>query len=152
MSYEPQTRSRRRTTRAQPLAGSNYVPTTAAPVMILATPEPPLPEPYNTFGQRAAALVMTKVARFPPKQRTANIKQALFQIEPALYNNAQKLTKKYIARGMAPNVAAFHGLARAMGNGLAAEVIAAGKKRKIKPQSMLGLGAQALGASGLVPV
>lgn len=141
MSYAQQ--RHRSSSGARAPRGSNYVATgaTISPSITTQTPDAPLPEPYNSFGQRAASHVISQISRLPTKQRTPSLKAALSQIEPGLYEKSQTLTKNYLARGIAPRAAAFHGLARAMGAGFASEIVAAGKRGRIRPHSLLGLGA-----------
>jgi len=114
-----------------------------------------LPEMFETFGHQAASHILSSVARIAPKQRKAVLQKVLHGIDPSLWNRTAAITKRHLAAGASPQQALHAGLSRALGAGMAAEMIQVGKTKKIKPRSLLGLAAfgsdAVMGALGMAP-
>lgn len=109
----------------------------------------PLPEPFHTFGQRAATAVLAHVKRVAPKKRKELLTRTLNRVDPSLWKRTQDFTQRYLKRGVAPAIAIHHGMARAMATGFAAEMVTAKRQGKVKKKSLLGLGS--MEALGVVP-
>lgn len=109
-----------------------------------------MPEPFETYGQRAAQMMLNRVAILPPGKRGPALHQIMDTIDKSLWTRVQGILRRYVAQGMTTAQALPLAIARAMSTGIAAEIIDAGLKRK-PPQakSLLGLGCygpQAMGA------
>lgn len=96
-----------------------------------------LPEPFGSFGVRAARTVMSHVKSLPVARRRSRMKAILDKIDPSLWSRTEKAAKVYTRVGVPAPVALEKGLGKAMGAGLAAEVIHLGKTGK-KPRAALG--------------
>jgi len=120
-------------------------------VQPLGDDDAPMPAPFEQYGQRAAAELLSRIRTLPPGRRQAAMKAIMDQVDKSLWKRTQDITKRYVAQGV-PVVQAFpQALARALATGIAAELIDTGLRRTA-PQaaSLLGLGCygpQALGAT-----
>lgn len=104
-------------------------------------------DPFKTFGQRAAAVLISSVQQLPPGQRSSVMRQAMTRIDPTLPARAEKLTAEARARGLSPAAALQQGIAAAMATGVVGELATLGRTRRMPgSSSLLGLGRQALGA------
>ncbi len=100
-----------------------------------------LPAPYQRFGVRAASAVMGRVMALPAATRKTALKKIVDRIDGSLWSRTQPLADKLVARGVAPATAVHAALARAMSEGFAREVVAAGKTgKKPSARSIAGLG------------
>lgn len=103
--------------------------------------EPAMPEPIESYGLRAATLILGRVSQLPPEQRRRMLKAILDKVDPSLWRRAASIAERYERQGMPSSQALHQGLARAMSTGVAAEIILHGLRRS-SPQStpLLGLG------------
>lgn len=114
----------------------------------------PFPEPWESYGQKAAAAIMARVALLPPARKKPELKKLLHTIDPSLWSRSAEVTRRYMKRGAAPAQALQAGLARAMSAGVIAELARVGKAgaaAKPSGQVKLGLGSaerQSLGVVG----
>jgi hypothetical protein len=101
----------------------------------------PIGEPFDTYGQKAAATLIASVAGLPPGQRQKVLKAAMDHIDKSLWSRTQDIFNRYVQQKMAPGNAFPLALARALSTGIAAEIITTGVRR-VAPQanSLLGLG------------
>lgn len=117
--------------------------------------EQAFPEPYHSYGQKAATHVLTQIQKVPPSQRKAQLKRVLDAVDPSLWSRASEITTRLMKKGVAPKQALHGGLARAMSAGFIAELHHAGKAGAPRARSLAGLGCYGcmgvLGALGAVP-
>lgn len=110
-----------------------------------------VPALYQQFGQRAAAVILERVARVPAGSRKATLKQILDTIDPTLWSRTATAATKYQSAGLPAPAALARGLADTLSTGIAAEIVRTGLRRAApRPRSLLGLGCygrQALGAT-----
>lgn len=103
--------------------------------------EPPLPEPFEQYGNRAARAILGRINQLAPSQRKQQLKRIMQAIDPSLWNRTADITRRYVGQGMHPRDAFPRGLARALAAGAAAEMVTMGKTRSApQPRSLLGLG------------
>lgn len=121
-------------------------------------PATKLPASYERFGNKAAQVVISRVASLPVESRQPTLKRILGKIDPTLYSRAAAHTAHYQRQGATKAQAVHAGLARAMASGMAKEVVQVGKSgRPPKAGSLLGLGCYGLtclagdGGLGAVP-
>lgn len=113
----------------------------------------PVGEPFDTYGQRAATVLISSVAGLPQGQRQKILKAMMDRLDKSLWLRTQDIFNRYVQQKMAPADAFPLALARALSTGIAAEIITTGVRR-VAPQanSLLGLGcygcAAFLGAMG----
>lgn len=121
--------------RSQPLPGGGRA------VTIQPLGDDPLPEPFETYGQQAAAGLIARVSVLPAGQRQVVLKGILDQVDKSLWSRTNDIFQRYVKQGMNPAQAFPMALARAMSTGIAAEIINTGL-RGTAPQakSLLGLG------------
>lgn len=98
-------------------------------------------EPFETYGQKAAAVMISAVAGLPPGQRQQVMKTMMDKLDKSLWARTQDIFRRYVQQKMAPADAFPMALARALSTGIAAEIITTGVRR-VAPQvnSLLGLG------------
>lgn len=111
----------------------------------------PMPEPYESYGQQAAQVLLSQVAKLPRSRRATALKAIMDKVDPSLWSRTQTIWNRYRKQGMDPAQAMPLALARALSAGLAAEIVTAGIRGTApQAQSLLGLGcygcAAALGA------
>lgn len=100
-----------------------------------------LPEPFVSYGDSAADVLMRKVAQLPQDLRKRALKQIMDLIDPSLWKRTAEITRRLVAQGVPAGIALPRGLARAMSAGIAAEIIATGESQQMpKARSLLGLG------------
>jgi len=116
--------------------------------------EPAMPNPFETYGQRAATALMNHMTRLPPAHRKAVLKATLDRVDPKLWKRTAQLATQYHNQGMPASQALHQGLAHAMSSGIAAEIVNTGLRRQApQPRSLLGLGCYGCAiALGLTPV
>lgn len=108
--------------------------------------ESTLPEPFETYGQRAATALMDRVGKLPPAHRKTALKQMLDVVDKSLWARTAEITRRYNNQGMPAAQALHQGLARALSTGIAAEIITTGASRSApQAQSLLGLGCYGCG-------
>jgi hypothetical protein len=113
----------------------------------------PMAEPFESYGQQAAAVLIGAVANLPQGQRQKALKAIMDRIDKSLWSRTSDIFNRYVQQKMAPADAFPLALARALSTGIAAEIITTGI-RGSAPQaaSLLGLGcygcAAVLGALG----
>lgn len=106
-----------------PLGGTDY-----SALAHPATPEPALPEPFASFGRRAASEILGRVGQLPVNQREGELKKILHRLDPSAWARTVAMTKRYRAQGVHPTQAIPRALSRALGTGLAAEMLHKGHK------------------------
>ena len=100
-----------------------------------------LPASYQRFGDRAAAVIMSKIAQLAPEHRKAQLKGILDRLDPTLWDRTAAIAKKYVQQGLTASAAVHMALARAMSTGIAAEIVETGRTSSApQPNSLLGLG------------
>lgn len=126
-------------------------------VTVQALGDAPMAEPFETYGQRAATLIITRFQAVPQPQRQRAMRAFMDTIDKSLWSRTQDIFSRYVReQKMAPADAFPLALARALSTGIAAEIITTGMRRTA-PQaaSLLGLGcygcAALLGALGDMP-
>lgn len=103
--------------------------------------EPPLPEPFEQYGARAAQAILSRINQLAPDQRKQQLRKLLDAIDPSLWNRTAEITRRYVGQGLRAAEAFPRGLARALAAGIAAEMITAGQTRAApQERSLLGLG------------
>jgi len=103
--------------------------------------EPGLPEPLESYGQRAATILMDRVTKLPQNLRKAALKTILDSVDQSLWTRTAEIARRNSRQGMPPAQALHQGLARAMGTGFGAELVTTGMRRTApQPRSLLGLG------------
>jgi hypothetical protein len=114
----------------------------------------PMEEPFETYGQRAAAAMISRVATLPQGKRQAALRSIMDHLDKSLWGRTQDIFNRYVREQKMPPANAFPlALARALSTGIAAEIINTGI-RGTAPQaaSLLGLGCYgsgpAMGALG----
>lgn len=101
----------------------------------------PLPAAYDRYGKKAARAIMLRLQAVSPAQRKTELRKLLDAIDPTLWARTEQLANKQVARGMAPGNALQVALARAMGAGIAGEILELGVSKTLpKARSLLGLG------------
>jgi hypothetical protein len=116
----------------------------------------PMPEPFETYGQKGAQGILARLATLPSSQRQKTLKKTLDLIDKSLWPRTQEIFQRYLRQGMAPPDAVRMALARALSTGIAAEIIDTGLRRTApQANSLLGLGCYGclplLGAMGEDP-
>lgn len=108
--------------------------------------EPEMPEPFEQYGQRAATILLGRMAKLPPAHRKSTLKKTLDAVDPSLWKRTAEIARRYNNQGMSAAQALHQGLARAMSTGVAAEIITTGAKREApQARSLLGLGCYGCG-------
>lgn len=106
------------------------------------------PEPWGSYGTKAASAIMAKLAIVPKASRKAMLQKILAAIDSSLWSRTQEATKRYLARGATPPAALQAGLARAMSAGIVAELHRTGKTGKYPGAGQVAMGVRsALGAT-----
>lgn len=111
-----------------------------------------LPEPFVTYGARAADVLLRAVTGLPQHEAKKRLKQIMDTVDPTLWTRTAELTRRFMEQGMRGQAALRAGLASAMSSGIAAEIVRTGLSRSApQARSLLGLGcygcAAALGAT-----
>lgn len=129
------------------VVNSTPLPGGGQQVTIQALGDDPLPEPFESYGQKAAQALISRVAPLPPGQRQLALKKILDTVDKTLWSRTQGFFNRYVAQKMGPADAFPLALSRALSTGIAAEVILTGR-RGTAPQanSLLGLGCYGCGA------
>lgn len=110
---------------------------------------PALPRAYARYGQRAARAIMLRLQAVAPDKRRAELKRLMDAIDPSLWSRTETGANKLVARGVPAPKAIEAALARAMGSGVAAEILELGSSKSLpKARSLLGLGCY--GCAGVV--
>jgi hypothetical protein len=101
----------------------------------------PIGEPYDSYGQRAAAALISRVQTLPRAQQQKAMRGAMDQIDPSLWTRTTAIFNRYVKQKLPPANAFPLALARALSTGIMAEIITTGARR-VAPQakSLLGLG------------
>jgi len=114
----------------------------------------PMGEPFDTYGQKAAQLIISRFQTIPQPQRQKALRAFLDSIDKSLWARTTDIFNRYVQQQKIPPANAFPlALARALSTGITAEIITTGLRRTA-PQvnSLLGLGcygcAAFLGAMG----
>jgi hypothetical protein len=103
--------------------------------------DPPLPEPFEAYGTRAAQAILSRINQLAPSVRKQQLKQILDRLDPSLWNRTAEITRRYVGQGLHATEAFPRGLARALSAGIAAEMIRSGQTSSApQPASLLGLG------------
>ncbi len=130
-------------TKAAPLpggAGHTYTIQTTAPAAAMSGDEPMHPV-FEDYGQKAASLLIARVAPLPPAQRGPALRKILDAVDKSLWTRTQDIWKRYVAQGVDKAAAFPQALSRAMSTGIAAEIIHAGIHGAApQARSLLGLG------------
>lgn len=116
-------------------------------VTVQALGDDPLPEPFESYGQRAAQALITRAAQLPSGQRQTFMKKILDAVDKSLWSRTQGFFDRYVReQKMSPADAFPLALARALSTGIAADIISTGR-RGTAPQakSLLGLGCYGCG-------
>ncbi len=101
----------------------------------------PLPDPFETYGQKAAQGLIARVSGLPQGQRQKVLKGILDQVDKSLWTRTQDIFNRYLKQGMTPQDAFPLALARAMSTGIVAEIVHTGARRTApRVNSLLGLG------------
>jgi hypothetical protein len=114
----------------------------------------PMGEPFDSYGQKAAQLIISGFQTIPQPQRQKAMRAFLDSIDKSLWTRTTDIFNRYVQQQKIPPANAFPlALARALSTGITAEIITTGLRRTA-PQvnSLLGLGcygcAAFLGAMG----
>lgn len=114
---------------------------TVATIAPMGDDEQALPGHFEDYGARAAQALIARVAKLPQAQRGPAMKAILDKVDKSLWSRTQDIFRRYVQQGTPPANAFPMALARAMGAGLAAEVVNTGLRRTPpQAQSLLGLG------------
>lgn len=101
----------------------------------------PLHPAFEEYGQRAASVMIGKVAGLPPTRREPALRAIMDKVDKSLWSRTQTIWKRYLSQGMAPAQAFPRALARAMSAGIAAEIVKTGISGAApQAKSLLGLG------------
>ena len=101
----------------------------------------PFPEPFDSYGHQASAIILSKLGGLVPGKRAAALKKILDAIDPSLYSRAMQITRRYVSRGLSKIDAIQAGIARAMSAGILAELHRTGQSGNYpQPKGQLGLG------------
>lgn len=100
-----------------------------------------LSNPWNTYGQRSAKIILRKLRTYPAASRPAVLKTMLDAIDPNLYTRVDSMAKQAASDGVPTSQALEYALAKAMTSGILTELDQIGRSRT-PPQSrsLLGLG------------
>ena len=108
--------------------------------------------PFTNYGMKSAAALIETVKMMPPAMRTAQLRKAMEKIDPNLYARSEKLATAESKAGVPADVALERGIAAAMSQGIASELVELGRGKKPAKKSQLGAVcygcATALGATG----
>jgi hypothetical protein len=113
----------------------------------------PMGEPFDSYGQKAAQLIISRFQAIPQPQRQKAMRTFLDTIDRSLWTRTTDIFNRYVRQKIPPANAFPLALARALSTGITAEIITTGLRRTA-PQvnSLLGLGcygcAAFLGAMG----
>lgn len=139
-------------------AGSQYVNVvkTGLGDVSSAAGEAKFPEPFHSYGQKAATHILSRLQVVPKAQRKAQLQRVLHAIDPTLWPRAAAITQRLMKKGLPPTQALHGGIARAMSAGFIAELHHTGKSgARPKGRSQMGLGCYGCGsvlsALGAVP-
>lgn len=115
-------------------------------VTVQALGDDPLPEPFESYGQRAAATVIAHFAPLPTGLRQVAMRRFLDTVDKSLWSRTQDFFRRYVQQKIPPQDAFPLALARALSTGIVAEIILTGKRGEA-PQatSLLGLGCYGCG-------
>ncbi len=103
-------------------------------------------DPIKAYGERASEWIMGTIDEVDPDDRIIALRALLDGIDKSLWQTVEKRATKYKGKGMPVKRALQKALAVSMSNGVAAELLAAGKKHLagqgagIPKRSLLGLG------------
>ena len=101
----------------------------------------PMPAPFETYGQRAAQVLLGSVANLPAGKREPALRAIMDKVDKSLWTRTQDILKRYRAQGVPIAQALPQAISRAMSTGIAAEIIDAGLRRAApQAKSLLGLG------------
>lgn len=105
----------------------------------------PVPEPYASFGDKAAQTLLATVGSLPASHRMSHLKAAMDKLDKSLWKRTGDIMKEYRAQGFSTQQAFPAALSRAMAAGLLAETLALGTgKKKVKaavaPGTMVSMG------------
>src|SRR6185295_7856351 len=87
-----------------------------------------LPEPYESYGQKAAQALLSRVAMLPRAKQGQALKAIMDKVDPSLWRRTTDIWNRYRKQGMNPQQALPLALARALSTGLAAEIVATGQR------------------------
>ncbi len=120
-------------------------------VQALGDDDAPMPTPFETYGQKAAQALISRVATLPPGRRQQAMRSIMDQVDKSLWKRTGDITRRYATQGV-PVAQAFPvALARALSTGIAAELIDTGLRRAApQAQSLLGLGCYGPQALGVI--
>ena len=132
---------RPKVTKVTPLPGGGQK------VTVQALGDDPLPEPFESYGQKAAQALIARVQSLPSGQRQAAMKKLLDMVDKTLWSRTQGFFDRYVREQKMPPADAFPlALSRALSTGIAAEVILTGQRRSApQANSLLGLGCYGCG-------
>jgi len=100
-----------------------------------------MPGLFATYGRRAAATMIAQVRQMPPVQRKETLRRVMNKIDPTLYDKTERYAKENMRRGADATSALEIGMARAMSEGFAKEIVDIGKKGRLPAaKGQLGLG------------
>jgi hypothetical protein len=103
--------------------------------------EDTFPEPYDSYGKRAAAHILAKVSGLPSDKKKIALKKILDTLDPSLWSRTAAITRRLIAKGLSAVAALRAALARALSAGIIAELIRTGQSGQAPAASgQLGLG------------
>jgi hypothetical protein len=113
-----------------------------------------IPEPYKSFGTKAARILIGGVSGIPASHRTSHLKAVMDHLDKSLWSRTAKISQRYQRQGMPLQQAFPAALARGLSTGLLAETMAYGtgkktlKRRAPAPNSLIGVGCYGMGAMG----
>jgi hypothetical protein len=97
-------------------------------------------DPIAEFGQHVSRLVMSEVYKLPVNQRQAALKAAFDQLDPNLWDRVNARSAQLQAEFRSdPKTALAQAIADSASLGLLEQFAKAGKGRRVKPNSMLGI-------------
>ena len=88
---------------------------------------------FDSYGARAARILMQAASGQPPDKRTAFLKAAMDKIDPTIWSRAEGYANEAVGRGVPPATAVEAGIARAMSRGIVNELVELGKRTVCRP-------------------
>lgn len=101
---------------------------------------PPSDNPLYEFGRKSARWFVREIKKVPKKQREEAARLLLNGLEPGLFTKVDRDAQKLVNQGVGPDEALYQALSKRFSSGMVNELVATGKKGKVKPNSLLGLG------------
>lgn len=105
-----------------------------------ATGDEPVKRAVAVYGQNVGSWITETILSVPAAYRKVALRSLLDTLDPSLWGKVAARMERSVAKGMLPKDAMREALAASMSAGMLAELVQAGKRGSVAPDSQLGLG------------